>query len=270
MSTIDPKTFRETLGTFCTVVTVVTTLDGDRPTGATANSFTSVSLDPPLILVCFGQKSSTLGAVQSSGAFAVNILSDQQRAVASAFASKGADKFAGIAWRAAATGAPILPGSIGWLDCRVHDVVRAGDHDVVLGQVVALDHSPARPLGYFRGSYTMVSLEQEVGEAYGTTLYAAIIDSDGAVLLARPSVSAAWHFPTARSIAALTTALSALGTPAVLDFLFSVAELPDGRGTSIVYRGALDGVPGSADPDRVALFRRRTSRGVRSRATRRR
>lgn len=157
---IDLTAFQRVIGTFPTGITIISTIDHDRiPYGLTANSFTSVSLDPPLILVCLDHQSKSRSVIRDSQVFAVNILNEDQRDLSSRFASKTKDKFAGNEWSTAETGAPVFQSSIGWLDCRVHKIVTAGDHDIVIGRIVAMAEHPSRPLGYFRGGYCQVSLE---------------------------------------------------------------------------------------------------------------
>ena len=127
ISPIDPRELRTALGAFVTGVTVVTTLDAEgHPRGFTANSFTSVSLDPALVLVCLGKHSSSREIFATAGRFAVNILAEEQKAVSSTFASKVADRFAGLDWRVAETGSPIIADVVTWLDCETHDIIDGG------------------------------------------------------------------------------------------------------------------------------------------------
>jgi flavin reductase (DIM6/NTAB) family NADH-FMN oxidoreductase RutF len=145
---------RRTLGTFVTGVTIVTTIgDDEAPWGLTANSFTSVSLDPPLVLVCIARTAGSCPAFLAARGFAVNILSDAQQALSARFASKRPDKFAGVSYRFGATGAPIIEGSLAWLDCAVRQRIEAGDHIILIGEVLAFERSARRPLAYCQGSY---------------------------------------------------------------------------------------------------------------------
>ncbi len=146
---IDPRELRNALGAFMTGVTVVTTLDGDgNPRGLTANSFTSVSLDPPLVLFCIAKNAFSCPLFAGAARFAINILTEEQRDVSSTFASKIEDRFATVDWRPGQTGSPVLTGAAAWLDCRMHDQVDAGDHLILIGRVVAFDYSSANPLGF--------------------------------------------------------------------------------------------------------------------------
>lgn len=152
---LDIAELRRTFGSFATGVAVATTLDPQGvPKGFTANSFTSVSLDPPLVLVCVDKTASCHGAFAAAAHFAVNILCDAQQHVSRAFASKSADKFADMLWVSGTTRSPIFPDSTAWLDCDVYNRVEAGDHLIVIGKVLNFGHSPQKdPLGYHRGSY---------------------------------------------------------------------------------------------------------------------
>ena len=149
----DPLALREAFGAFMTGVTIVTALGEEGPVGLTANSFTSVSLDPPLLLVCVAKASSSLPTIHASGGFAVNILEESQIELSNRFARPAANRYDGVAWRRGPGGSPILEGVCGWFDCRVSEEVSAGDHVVLLGRVEAFDHPGGAPLGYARGGY---------------------------------------------------------------------------------------------------------------------
>jgi flavin reductase (DIM6/NTAB) family NADH-FMN oxidoreductase RutF len=145
---------RRTFGQFLTGVTVVTTLEEDgTPRGITANSFTSVSLDPPLILVCIAKSALSHGVFASCGGFAVSILSADQREVAALFASKRRDKFDQVATSPGLSGAPVLEHSLGWFDCKTHERLAAGDHLILIGRVRDFGMRKAPPLGFFGGRY---------------------------------------------------------------------------------------------------------------------
>ena len=133
------------LGRFATGVTVVASMSDGKPVGMTCQSFTSVSLDPPLVLFCPAKTSRAWPLIQRSGFFCVNLLSHDQLELSNGFASKGADKFAGVTWRPSETGAPLLEGVLGWVDCTVYAVHEAGDHYVVVGRVIDLgvEEAPA-------------------------------------------------------------------------------------------------------------------------------
>lgn len=151
----DARTLRDALGCFATGVTVVTTRDADgRPVGLTANSFTSVSLDPPLLLVCLARGASSLGSFAVAEGFAVNVLHIGQQAVSGRFATRDADRFADTEWETWDTGAPIIANSLASFDCTRHAWHEAGDHVILVGQVQRVRFEPRRdPLLYFRGRY---------------------------------------------------------------------------------------------------------------------
>jgi len=150
----DTPTYRSVLGHFPTGVTAITAVAPDgRPIGMSVNSFSSVSLDPPLVAFCAGKSSTSWPAIAAVGRFCVNVLAEDQETVCRQISGKG-DKFAGIGWRLSSGGAPLLDGVLAWLDCSIHAVYDAGDHEICLGVVhelaVARDSGP---LLFFRGSY---------------------------------------------------------------------------------------------------------------------
>lgn len=148
------RALRRAFGAFATGVTVVTARDGQgRPIGFTANSFTSVSLDPPLVLVCPGKGSSNIGTFRSAPHFAVNILAADQQAISHRFATPVSDRFAGLAWQAGEGGVPLIDGAAAWFACARHDIVEAGDHLILIGRVAAFDAGGAAPLVFAQGGY---------------------------------------------------------------------------------------------------------------------
>lgn len=154
---IDKDTFRRVLSNFAAGVTVVTTLDGEqRPHGLTATAFTSVSLDPPLVLVCIDKKAETFQHFAPAGVFAVNFLAAGQRDVSQHFAKHGGDKFAGMAWRRGALGTPILDGAIGHVECRIAHAYEGGDHVIYVGEIDSADANDGPPLLHFRHAYHRV------------------------------------------------------------------------------------------------------------------
>jgi len=157
----DSKHFRAVLGHFPTGVTVITGMaDGDRPHGFTIGSFTSVSLDPPMVGFLPQTDSETWALMADAGSFCVNVLSDQQSDLCWKFAKSGTEaaRFDGVEWHAAPSGAPVLERAVAWIDCAVEEVYEMGDHYFVLGRVTALDadadHNglPPQPLVFYRGT----------------------------------------------------------------------------------------------------------------------
>lgn len=151
---VDSAAYRQVCGHFATGVTVITAMNGDEPVGMAVNSFTSVSLDPPLVLFCAGNDSATWPLIEATGAYAVNVLAEDQEQVSRAFASKDVDRFQGIGFRTAVTGSPVIDDVLAYLDCRIDSVHDAGDHVIVVGRVVELGvEREVGPLLFFRGGY---------------------------------------------------------------------------------------------------------------------
>lgn len=158
------RRFRDVLGLFASGVTIITSVHDGEPVGMTCQSFTSVSLAPPLVLFCPARTSRAWPLIERAGFFCANILSADQATLSERFASKGAEKYAGVAWSTAATGAPVLDGALGYVDCRIDAVHQAGDHLVVIGRVVELGGGgPGGPLLYYGGRYTRVSPDPTPG-----------------------------------------------------------------------------------------------------------
>lgn len=154
MSSIDPSKFRHVLGHFPTGVTVVAADPGDAPVGMAVGSFTSVSLDPPLVAFLPAKTASAWPGIEAAGHFCVNVLGEDQADVSGLFSSKVEDRFASVDWSPGATGAPVIDGCLAWIDCEIETVYEGGDHWVVLGRVVGMDASgDGGPLLFFRGGY---------------------------------------------------------------------------------------------------------------------
>ncbi|MGH3576821.1 MAG: 3-hydroxy-9,10-secoandrosta-1,3,5(10)-triene-9,17-dione monooxygenase reductase subunit [Mycobacterium sp.] len=154
---IDPHAFRNALGQFCTGITIITTMHDDLPVGFACQSFAALSLDPPLVLFCPTKVSRSWQVIEASGKFCVNVLTENQKDVSARFGSKEADKFADIDWSASPLGAPVIDGSLAYIDCTVASVHDGGDHFLVVGAVKSLSEVPKvkpRPLLFYRGDYT--------------------------------------------------------------------------------------------------------------------
>lgn len=152
---IGPDEFRHVLGHFASGVTVVTTWDADgRPTGLTASAFTSVSLEPPLILVCVDHKAQSYPALRASSRFAVNVLAVEHETLSRRFATTDADKFNGVSYHPGPLGLPLLPEALAHLECRTVHAYSGGDHTIFVGEVEAAHAHDGEPLLYFRGDYT--------------------------------------------------------------------------------------------------------------------
>lgn len=160
----DTAALRRALGCFATGVTVVTARDaGGGPHGFTANSFTSVSLDPPLVLVCAGHAVEGLEVYRECEGFAVNILADSQQALSETFATDLPDRFAGVRWREGAHDSPIIDGCIASLECASWRRIEAGDHLILIGRVLAFERSPGVPLVFCHGRYVSLPGERADG-----------------------------------------------------------------------------------------------------------
>lgn len=156
---VDQLEFRRVMGHFATGVTVVTSHDGaGKLGGLTANSVASVSLDPPMVLVCVDKKSDSYPLFAASQTFAINILANEQETLSRRFAKSGGDKFTGVGYRIGSTGCPLLSDTIGFLDCEIRHTFEAGDHTIYVGEAVEIAvSSEADPLLYFRGGYRNLS-----------------------------------------------------------------------------------------------------------------
>jgi len=151
---IDKQEFRRVLGHFAAGVTIVTTVGADgKPYGLTATAFTSVSLEPPLVLVCVDKRSDSHPHFHVSRVFAVNFLAHDHEHLSRHFAVSGGDKFADLRTRKGVTGAPLLSEALGHLECRAVNVIEAGDHTIFIGEVESADAREGEPLLYFRGAY---------------------------------------------------------------------------------------------------------------------
>lgn len=165
---IPPDDFKAVMRTWASGVTVVTTANGDTRAGTTASSFTSVSLEPTLILICLYHGVGAMKAIEENGHFAVSILGEEHAHVSSQMAGftdipEGKDRFHGLDWMTQETGSPILADANGWLDCKLHTIYEGGTHKIVLGEVIAAGRKNGenKPLLYFNSSYHQLHREQE-------------------------------------------------------------------------------------------------------------
>jgi len=141
-------------------VTILTVLDdAGAPHGMTANSFTSVSLHPPLVLVCIDHRASIIAHFRQATHFGINILKEDQSALSDMFSRKGRDRFEGVGWCPGHTGAPLIPGALAGIECRRERVIAAGDHDILLGGVLHTSVRDGRPLIYFSSQYRKLTYD---------------------------------------------------------------------------------------------------------------
>ncbi len=147
------------MGRFATGVTLVTTRYGvGEVWGMTANSFTSLSLDPPLIILTVDRRNSMCEYMAQGGCFAVNFLTTHQEAISRRFATRGPKDFSDLEMTVAETGAPVLVGALAYLDCRVVEVLPGGDHEIFVGEIVAGGMDDGQPLLFYNGRYTRLAL----------------------------------------------------------------------------------------------------------------
>ena len=252
------KLFRQALGTFATGVTVVTAIDEQgKPRGFTANSFTSVSLDPPLILVCIASGSAGHAVFTNSETFSVNVLAEDQQTLATLFASPGDDRFSNLEWRPGNNGNPIIAGTISSFECERHNIVDAGDHIILIGKVSRYENSGRNPLIYCSGSYVEFSLMQKAMDVPGSgirTRISALINCNENIPMYRDSASGKLSLPAAEKVGnagepdSLAGKLAANGLSVTMPFIYAVYKDAVFKTHNVVYRGSSD----SANTDELA------------------
>ena len=248
----DRRVFRNMLGSFMTGVTVIATRDASGAARAfTANSFTSVSLDPPLVLVCLAKSASSLDVFAKAQHFSVNILCERQKEAAAAFASRGVVKDEALAVLAGVN-PPILESSLSTLCCKYHNMVDAGDHVILIGQVERFRSGSGQPLGYFRGNYVKFGLAVSTLEELASAVsVGGLLEQNGRVVLARRPASDRWEVPTIplRPSEGHTTAIRALfsrlGVSADPSFLYSIFKEEGQLATTIMF--SVDAVEPAVD-----------------------
>jgi flavin-dependent trigonelline monooxygenase, reductase component len=155
---VSKEEFRTALGRFASGVTVVTAKGAQGELlGITVSAFASVSLEPPLVLVCIDKRASLHGHMSEGAHFAVNILEEDQELMSRRFASKDEERFNGTAYRESADGTPLIEGALATLECRVVHAYPGGDHTIIVGEVESTSVGDGRPLAYFRGGYVQLS-----------------------------------------------------------------------------------------------------------------
>jgi flavin reductase (DIM6/NTAB) family NADH-FMN oxidoreductase RutF len=154
---VDPQVMREVMGHFASGVTVVTAVTDGGPIGFTCQSFSSLSLDPPLVVFAPGRASRTWPSLRGIGRFCINVLAEGQDAVSQNFARSGVDRFAGVRWTPSAHGSPVLEDVVAWIDAELWAEYDGGDHTLAVARVLDLGADPGRrPLLYHRGSYGLL------------------------------------------------------------------------------------------------------------------
>ena len=152
--------FRRACGRFATGVAVASAID-ERGTahGLTVSSFTSVSLEPPLVLICLGHEVTMIETFRGASHFGINILREEDRDLSQRFATKGLDRFNGIAWRRGHTGVPLIECALASMECATHQRIASGDHDILVGRVVAAHIEDGAPLVHYFGRYRKLALD---------------------------------------------------------------------------------------------------------------
>lgn len=193
---LDTRELRDAFGAFMTGVTIVTTATDDgKPLGFTANSFSSVSLDPALLLVSIAKTSSNYRTFSTTGHFAINILAENQKELSNTFARPGNDRFANVSWQPSAHNNPLIGDVSAWFDCTTHQVIDAGDHALIVGRIEAFHSAGYAGLGYYRGGYfTPAKVSAEV-IAGPKVVVSAIIAREDKVLLTRTADNK-WGLPS--------------------------------------------------------------------------
>jgi flavin reductase (DIM6/NTAB) family NADH-FMN oxidoreductase RutF len=244
---LDPLDLRRAFGAFATGVTIVTTTDkAGGVYGFTANSFTSVSLDPPLLLVNMAKTAFGLEAFTNADGFAVNILAEKQKNLSNVFASQGADKFKSGDLAPKTTGSPVFDGVIGWFDCASYQQVDAGDHIILIGRVLDYGYNADSPLGFCRGAYVSFGLSPQMLQLVsgaGNLKVGALIEHNDQILLQTDEATGELKIPVSDSVGdsasgeGLIGGLALIGIEAHLPFLFSAFH--DGMTRHVYYRGEI-------------------------------
>ncbi|MFO1202468.1 MAG: flavin reductase family protein [Tabrizicola sp.] len=242
---LDARALRTAFGAFATGVTVITTRQADgTPRGFTANSFTSVSLDPPLLLVCLAKTAHSADVFATAPHFAVNILAEDQKAVSGLFASRAPDKFAQCAWTPGPKDVPLIDGSIAQFTCANHQLVDAGDHLILIGRIEAFATMDGQPLGYFRGTYFSIGIEKDLAEAAaaseGSRLGAVLACNDG-VLLKDDGGALSLPLAPKPTLDSLTASLTSQGLTPEIDFVYAAFDDRMTGGHAIYYHGRVSG-----------------------------
>ena len=247
LPTVDTKALRNAFGAFATGVTVITTRQSDgTPRGFTANSFTSVSLDPPLLLVCLAKSAHSCDVFSTASHFAVNVLSEEQKDLSGLFASQSPDKFLQCNWSSGHAEMPILTGAIAQFTCARHRLVDAGDHLILIGRVEGFGTRTGQPLGYFRGNYFSIGLERDLVEAAaaaGSRIGLILACEDGVLL--KVGTTGQLSLPLASSptpsLDALQAELASQGLQPEIDFVYAAFDDRQTGGHAIYYHGRVAG-----------------------------
>ncbi|WP_337660152.1 flavin reductase [Anderseniella sp. Alg231-50] len=247
----DKKLLRAALSQFATGVTIIATKEEDgTPRGFTANSFTSVSLDPPLILVCIARSAASCDVFSGARHFSVNVLAEEQKDISGLFASQRPDKFDIAPWHPGQTGTPLIDDALAWFECAHHDMVDAGDHVILVGRVLDFGQGRGRPLGYFRGAYFTLGLEDPLVDAVArntSTIIGAVYEQSGSILLEVHPDTGDLAVPTVGSttasanLTALKQKYDETQLSTAIEFVYAVFEDNRTGRVTIYYRGQASG-----------------------------
>ncbi len=248
---LDPRALRDAFGTFLTGVTVVTAAgeDGAR-VGFTANSFASVSMDPPLLLVCPARRLSSFPVFAACERFAVSVLAEDQQDASNVFATSRGDRFTEVSWHADRWDCPLIEGAAAHFSCRTHQRTDAGDHLILIGEVERFASFPKAGLGYWRGGYLSLDLERRAGAPgrEGRRFAGAIVERDGDVLVQETAAGVALPRTPVAGRAAAHEAVSGLlaraGVPASVGPVFSVFDDTASGDSHTFYRASASGGDG--------------------------
>ncbi len=256
MDATKKRSLRDAFGRFATGVTVVTTRQPDgTPRGFTANSFSSVSLDPPLLLVCIGKAALSCDVFAQSDHFTVNILADDQKDVSGLFASQSPDKFDLSNWRPDAQNMPVIDGSLASFSCARHRLVDAGDHLILIGRVLDFSTREGQPLGYYRGAYFDIGLDRALTDAAaaGRVTVGAVLANKEKILLVSEAdgrISVPVAPATSNSVDGMIADLTGKGLTPDLAHLYAVYQISKSAAQRIIYHGTVRG----AAPEGMAYF----------------
>ena len=235
---IDPNTLRTAFSRYMTGVTVVTTRSASgEPVGFTANSFTSVSLAPPMLLVCPGRHLSSFEQFAQTEYFAVNILSEGQEGISNIFARRVADRFTKVDWTADTQGCPLISGRAAGFSCRVAQRVEAGDHLILIGEVSGFDDAGLRGLGYCNSGYFSLSNERQADTPSRNSESRAqiILERDGTILMTKDhTLPGATLREGVGARSALKDELSRIGIETQLGPVYAIYDQPDGTRLTVL------------------------------------
>ncbi|WP_084155913.1 flavin reductase [Halomonas halocynthiae] len=243
----DVRKLRDAFGTFLTGVTVVTTLDDKgNPYGFTANSFTSVSLDPPLVLVCIAKSAYSLSVFTKAKSFSVNILKESQGDISNKFASQSASKFDGVEITGDDSfGIPLINNSASAFLCANYNTMDAGDHVVLVGRVIKFYTVPSNPLAFYRGGYIKISAKEQpiTPKKLAKMKVGCLVSDNNGVYLVRDKNNGTWSIPSRHWLenetqeVATQKVLSSIGISGEMSFIYSVFREDGESHNTMVFRG---------------------------------